>query len=45
MELVQNNAIPGVPTPGLCYIHNYFSHTHTSNILCQNHLSFHRKKF
>ena len=28
MELFQNNAIAGVPMPGPCYIHIYFSDTH-----------------
>ena len=28
MELIQNNAIVGVPRPGPYYFHNYFLHTH-----------------
>ena len=28
MEFFQNNAIAGVPTPGLYYIYNYFLCTH-----------------
>ena len=28
MEFFQNNAIAGVPSPGLYYIYNYFSNTH-----------------
>ena len=28
MELIQNNAIEGVPMPGPYYIYNYFSHAH-----------------
>ena len=44
MELIQNNAIVGVPTLGPFYIHNYFSHTHQI-FYVKNYLSFDKINF
>ena len=44
MELIQNNVIAGVPTPGPYYIYNYFSHAHPIFYVI-NYLSFDKITF
>ena len=44
MELIQNNAIAGVPRSGPYYIYNYFSHAHPIFYVI-NYLSFDKITF